>query len=194
LPAKLDKRKLSTKGRLFTRVFLTNLGTEAPSAASVALDFDRDIKFKTKGLKECAPASITGRPTQDAIAACKKARVGSGLATALGAGAAGPVTAFNGRKQGGSPTLLLHSVTVGLPVVLQGTLVHSPVGGRYGKRLNVPVSYAAGGPVPPGIVITDFSSPSSQRCSDGTFSFQGTFRYVNAATQVVQDQQTCATK
>lgn len=208
----MDDKQFSKKGTLYTRVFLDDVTPPVPSADHVDIDYPAEGKISTKRIPRCDPADIQGSNPQDAIAACKKAQVGQGSATAFGV-PAGPVSAFNGPKQGGNPTILLHSFTANVPIVLQGVISPSPVGPQYGQRLSVPVSTSAGGGVPPGIAITDFDTTVSKltkvkkkkkkkkkftyvsaRCTDGVAEFQGTFEYSNFPTQTVQTTQPCTQK
>lgn len=213
-PSKLDKKKFSKKGKLFTRTFISpdTIGTDPVTASTVFIDYDKNIKFNAKKIKKCKPEDIAGLDSAGATAACKKAKVGSGSATAFlgpGLSVSGPVDAFNGQKSGKNPTILLHS-NAAVPITLVGTLINAP-GKAYGKRLSVPVSISAGGPVPAGTGITDFSatvkkvtkfkkggkkkkvSYVSARCK-GSFKYQGTFMHTNGPTQVVSDTQSCKKK
>jgi hypothetical protein len=135
--------------------FTTNTAHTFPdvvpqTASNATVDFDKDFAFTSKGLPTCNPTKLANTTTDQALAACPgKRKVGSGDATlcsfagACGAapgGATGVVTAFNGTPSGGALSLLLHTRTsAGNTTVLDGTLVNSPVGGSFGKRLNVNV-------------------------------------------------------
>ena len=203
------RKKFSKKGTLRTRVFLTDILGTPPAADTVAVDFAAEGRITTKGIPVCDPALITGETTEDAIAACPDAQIGSGSDRAFDVAESGVVTAFNGPKAGGNATLLLHAFTVGFPIVLTGVIAPSPAGPQYGERLTVPVA-SPEGPVPPGIVITDFDTTVSKivkkkrkrkknrtrsyvsaRCTDGTAKFQGTFEHLNFPTQVVETTQPC---
>jgi hypothetical protein len=135
--------------------FTTNTTHTFPEAAlqtasNATVDFDRNFAFSAKGLPKCNPTKLLNTSTEAAVAACPGKRIlGSGDATlcnAAGAcgtapgGATGIVTPFNGQASGGSLSLLLHTRTsAGNTTVLDGTLVTSPLGGQFGKRLNVNV-------------------------------------------------------
>jgi hypothetical protein len=133
-------------------------------SSSVNVDFDNDFVFNTKGIPTCT-ATLTNTTTEQALAACGAAKVGAGSATINGAGAfanlAGVVTAFNGAPQGGLPVILLHARVSGAlntTSVLVGVLKPSPLGGDYGKRLEVTVPPLAGGQA----VITHFDTTVSR--------------------------------
>jgi hypothetical protein len=131
------------------------LGTPASQSAShTDLDLPKDYKFVPPAAT-CNPTSLTGTTTDQAKAACPGSQVGSGVAQlcntvagCAGTPGGGPVpatiTAFNGIKSGGNPTLVLHTKPNGVaqanaPVILTGTLIPSPLGGVYGKRLSVEI-------------------------------------------------------
>jgi hypothetical protein len=119
--------------------------TNQPTPASVNtdVDFDKALIFNTKPVKTCAASALTGTTTDQAIAACSSAKVGTGSARLNGV--SGPlnavVTAFNGAPVGGKPQILLHTRVSSPPLttVLVGTLDKSPAGAPYGSRLHVPI-------------------------------------------------------
>lgn len=119
-------------------------GTLTP-AANVVVDFDKDFAFDGGDLDQCNASQLAGTTTEAAKAICGDAEVGAGFATTCTAAQEcvnGPatVTAFNGRPSGGSLGLLLHTRIGGIvnnTLVLDGTLINSPLGSPYGKRLNV---------------------------------------------------------
>jgi hypothetical protein len=118
-----------------------------PSPSKNVLVFSRDFKITPGNLPQCNLASITGKDTAGARAACGGSIVGQGSAiqqTASGAKLNGVVTAFNGARSGGNPTIYLHvdfgptvptkpiltgtfsgtTLTVNVPFVPGTTLVH----------------------------------------------------------------------
>ena len=142
--------------------FTTNTIHDFPDATlqtayNATVDFDKDFAFTVKGLPTCNPTALFNTTTAQAQAACPgKRQVGSGDATtcsALGVCGipvqgstthGGIVTAFNGTPSGGNLSLLLHTkLAAGPTLVLDGTLIPSPLGGEYGKRLNVNVPNSA---------------------------------------------------
>ena len=123
--------------------------TLTPAAArDVKLKFDDDIKFTTKGLKTCKDSQIEQTTPQQALAACGKAKVGSGSATVCIVATPGSpcakfsavITAFNGTPKGKNPTILLHTRVDALSstVILVGTLKGGG-SGDFGTTLDVVV-------------------------------------------------------
>jgi hypothetical protein len=169
-PTKLDKKKYKKSVKLSIHTTTSGASGFGPTDAVKALpaetqtadiDFDKNIKFTTKGLPQCDPSLVSG-DTDAAKAACPDSIVGSG--TAVGNCVPNPsissvtptvVTAFNGVPNGGKPTIILQSVVhqqnpdgstgaylTTIPLI--GTLEKSPVSG-YGTRLHVPVDQLLGG-------------------------------------------------
>jgi hypothetical protein len=140
--------------------------TTSPAAVNTDVDFDKALIFNTKPVKTCPASKLTGVTTEQAIAACGSAKVGSG--TARLDGVVGPlnavVTAFNGAPVGGKPQILLHTrLPQPLPItqVLVGTLDKSPAGAPYGSRLHVPIpAVQIGGGAE---VITHFDTTVSKK-------------------------------
>ncbi len=144
---KLPKKKF-TKGVALT-VHTSTTGTAdvgpaplLPAQTQTAdIHFGKSFKFTSKGLPQCNqndPAIQSGT-TDQALALCADAQVGSGTATAEtllpppNDVVPVVVTAFNGIPQNGNPTIILHSRADSLdnttPLVgeLQGTTLHVPV-------------------------------------------------------------------
>lgn len=143
----------------------TNPGTQPGATKDVKLTFDDDIKFDTKGIPQCK-ANLEGTTPQQADAKCGKATVGSGSATACLGNPCTPlaasVRAYNGKPQGGNPTIVLHSYIQQLAVttVLTGTL-KSGGKGDFNKVLDVPVPNLPA-------VITDFKTTVGKTTKVGT--------------------------
>src|SRR5918994_3973490 len=152
-PANLSDQ-FSKNGTLRVNLFFSDIQGTPPALDVVDIHLPEEVKVTTKGLAECSPSQIEGQPPEAASAACNKAQVGNGLATALGLTAQGDALLFNGTKQNGNPTLLAHIFTANVPIVLVAEIQNSPLGSPYGKALHTPVSTSAGGAVPPGIVVT----------------------------------------
>jgi len=111
-------------------------------AASVAVDFDRNFAFNAGNKDECSAVELSNTDTATARARCGSSQVGDGFATTIGT--AGDITqetvsAFNGAASGRGLQLLLHVriTQANTTLVLPGNLVNSPLGGQYGKRLDV---------------------------------------------------------
>jgi hypothetical protein len=147
--------KFSKNGTIREHLFLSNIVGSPPALQTVDIHAPEELKFTTKKLKKCDPAAIGGQTPDAARAACRKAQIGQGQTAAFGIPGAGEVTLFNGTKQNGNPTVLFHTFTANVPIVLVSEIRNSPLGSPYGKVFHTPVSTAVGGGVPPGIVIED---------------------------------------
>jgi hypothetical protein len=113
-------------------------------ANRVRVYIDDDIKVNGRGLPSCDPDSLENTTTAQARAKCKSSMVGKGTSVAFIAGqknapANGTGTGFNGPKQGGRPTLIVHNYVPVLDrtVVLVGAL--KPGTGDFGTILDVNV-------------------------------------------------------
>src|SRR4029077_16456096 len=108
---------------------------------------DRDGRLSVGGLPTCAPESIAQASTEEARRICRGAIVGPGHIDAqvslarLPVPASSPLTLFNGPRQGGHPTVVLHARTT-----VPGTQTYAIVVPierqrgefRYHATLNVP--------------------------------------------------------
>lgn len=94
----------------------TTDGSLPPALRHVKVDFDRDGRLTTTGLPICAPASIEAAAPGEARRRCRGAIVGVGeIGAAVPMPDVGriqmnsPLTIFNGPRQGGKPTVVLHA-------------------------------------------------------------------------------------
>ena len=197
-----------------------------PPAERVELDLDKDLTINSKGVPTCDENEITTANVDAARDVCKKSVVGLGSASATCSAGAAPdipdvdVTAFNGRKQGKNPVILLHTVAdLGgveqiqiLPAVLKDAK-----GKKFGIRADIAVPPLAGGAC--SIVdfqVTlkeDFKSKGKKAkkkfgktfdyvtatCSDKKHQFASKFEYVqpndyNVASLEPTDKQGCKAK
>jgi hypothetical protein len=182
----------------------TNTLIDLPSEIKISTKAKIKKKGKTKKKKipECNPATIEGTTTADAVAACGKSQVGTGSAIADVGGIDLPatVTAFNGTKVNGNPSILLHSRVdaASLTTVLVGELRRGAGSAPYADQLNVPVPPLAGGAA----AIQQFGTTVQKKilkkvgyvtakCSDGSYSFRGTFDYSDAPQQTPTAEQAC---
>ncbi len=170
-PEKLSKKSFK-KATLKIETFTTNNanpGTPSNPATQpavvdkVTLGLDDDIKVNTKGVPTCNKNDVAGTTTGGAKAICGKAQVGQGSATACLAGGLGSsctvlpvvVTAFNGKPQGGNPTIILHSRVdsgaIHTTTVLVGVLKGGGTG-DFSKTLVVTV------PAIPATALTNFKT------------------------------------
>lgn len=166
-------------------------GGVPPAVRQVVLDFDRDGRLNVAGLPVCDPATLGESTPAEARARCGNAVVGSGRVAASIAQEGGPpivarsaLTIFNGPRQEGHPTAILHARTA-VPAV-QTFVVTVPIerrGGEYRYRTTVDVPPIAGGRG--AITHIDATvgrryrfrgskrSYASARCSDGVLRTHG---------------------
>jgi hypothetical protein len=131
----------------------TTNGSPPPALQRIQLEFDHDGRVSTAGLPVCAPSRIEAATPKQARSRCRGAIVGTGHLGATialpGLGAVdirAPLTLFNGPRQGGDPTVLIHTratypavETFVVPVRIERRR------GRYGYRTDFEVPRLAGG-------------------------------------------------
>jgi len=93
-------------------------GNVPPALQRAVVEFDRDGRLSMQGLATCDPSLLEEATPQEARERCPRAIVGSGHVGALIATEAGPpvyasslLTIFNGPRQEGHPTAILHART-----------------------------------------------------------------------------------
>jgi hypothetical protein len=123
-------------------------GDVPPALQQAVIGFDRDSRLSTQGLATCDPSLLEEATPQEARERCPRAIVGTGHVGALIATEAGsPVyassllTIFNGPRQEGHPTAILHARTT-VPAV-QNFVVTVPIerqrgGFRYRATIEIP--------------------------------------------------------
>lgn len=154
-PKKLGKKSF-TPAALEVTTALSNStvsdGVPVPTT-NVLIDFDKNARIFTKGVPTCKASQIQNTSTEIALQKCRRAKIGSGKATALLRVGTNvytvkqTVTAFNGAPQGGKPVVLLHTygtTPVQTTLVLIGKVSNYNKQG-YGPRLDVEVPLIAGG-------------------------------------------------
>lgn len=94
----------------------TTNGSLPPALEHVKLDFDRDGRLTTAGLPVCSPSELEGATPEQARTRCSGSIVGTGhlaaaipLAGLARIGMRSPLTIFNGPRQGGNPSVILHA-------------------------------------------------------------------------------------
>jgi hypothetical protein len=172
-----------------------------PSHTSV-INIDPDFKLTPGTIPRCAPASLTGKDTAGAKAACPRSIVGQGTSevhtltetTPL----FGTVTAFNGPPSGGNPMVLLHmdidrsTTSPILTAILRGNVL------------------TIQGPVTPGAVLTNLTTSInrqvslrkgqkrfffvSAKCSKRRWQSSATVFYTDGTQQTGSTTQTCQQK
>jgi hypothetical protein len=82
-----------------------------PPTVQSLITFPKDVAVEPGNLPECSRASLQGKSTAAAMAACPRSIVGGGnsVGKSLDGGTlTGVITAFNGVPSGGNPSLYLH--------------------------------------------------------------------------------------
>jgi hypothetical protein len=172
-------------------------GGVPPAVQQVVLDFDRDGRLNVAGLPACDPTALEESTPAEARARCGGALVGSGrVAASIAQDGAPPITAesvltiFNGPRQEGHPTAVLHARTT-VPAV-QTFVITVPIerrGGdfRYRTTVDVPPIAAGRG----AITHIDATvgrryrfkgskrSYTSARCSDGVLRTHGRLTFAD---------------
>ena len=161
------------------------------------LDFDRDGRLSTAGLPICQPSQLEEATPAEARSRCPKAIVGTGHVSALIVREAGPpilasspITLFNGPRQAGHPTVILHARTT-VPAtqnfVLTVPIEKRPGQYRYRATVDVPPIAAGRG----SLIHLDVKvgkryryrgaerSYTTARCGDGVFRTRGRFTFVD---------------
>jgi hypothetical protein len=173
-------------------------GSVPPPLQQVMLNFDRDGRLSTTGLPICQPSLLEDATPAEARSRCPNAIVGTGhisaliaLGTAAPILASSPITLFNGPRQEGHPTVILHARTT-VPAT-QTFVVTIPIekrGGLYRYRATVDVPPIAGGHG--SLVHLDVKvgkryryrgserSYTEARCGDGIFRTRGRFTFADS--------------
>jgi hypothetical protein len=172
-------------------------GTVPPALQQVVLEFDRDGRLSTAGLPICQPALLEEATPAEARGRCPKAIVGTGHVSTLIGGEGGsaiqadsPLTLFNGPRQAGSPTVILHArTTVPAPQTFVLTVPLEKRAGlfRYRATIDVPPIAAGRGT----LIHLDVKvgkryryrgserSYTAARCGDGIFRTHGRFTFAD---------------
>lgn len=131
----------------------TTDGTIPPALEHVKLDFDRDGHLTTAGLPTCPASKLESASTEQARSRCSGSIVGTGhISAAVSlAGLARinmtvPLTIFNGTREDGNPTAVLHAQA---PFPISETyVIVAPIERRqgiYGYRTEFDIPPIAGG-------------------------------------------------
>jgi hypothetical protein len=170
-------------------------GSVPPALQRAVVEFDRDGRLTTGGLAVCDPARLQEATPEEGRARCRAAIVGTGHLGVLIEREAGPpydvsapLTLFNGPREGGHPTVILHTRTT-VPAT-QNFVIVIPVerrSGRYRYRATVdvpPISAGRGSLVHIDVEIGRRyrfrgarRSYVSARCSDNVLSTRGRFSF-----------------
>jgi hypothetical protein len=158
--------KHSKAGTLYTRLFLEDFGDSPSSAGVFDIHAPEELKFNTKRLAQCDPATIRGQSPDNARALCDDSFLGLGDATVYAGGVlvGAEVSLFNGTRSNGFPTVLFHSSAGGGPVIIS-EMQDSPLPG-FGTLFHSLVAQGAGGPVPNATPIVDTDFTLSKKYKD----------------------------
>lgn len=170
-------------------------GSVPPPLEQAVVDFDRDGRLSTGGLPVCQPSLLENATPAEARGRCPGAIVGTGHVDALIGGegqapveAGSLLTLFNGPRQDGHPTVILHArTTVPAPQTFVITVpIEKRRGGfRYRATVDVPPIAAGHG----SITHLDVKvgkrysfqgskrSYTSARCGDGILRTHGRFTF-----------------
>jgi hypothetical protein len=131
----------------------TTDGSQPPALRHIELDFDRDGRLTAAGLPACRPADLESASPGQARKRCRGAIVGTGSIAAEvplpGEGRidlTSKLTLFNGPRQDGDPTVILHARA--LAPVSETYVVVIPIerrSGIYGYHVEFDVPPIAGG-------------------------------------------------
>jgi hypothetical protein len=123
-------------------------GSVPPALQQAVIGFDRDGRLSTRGLAICDPSLLEEATPQEARERCPRAIVGTGHVGALIAMQSGPplrasslLTIFNGPRQEGHPTAILHARTTVPAVqnfVITVPIERRPGGYRYRATIDIP--------------------------------------------------------
>jgi hypothetical protein len=173
----------------------TRSGAVPPALQQAVIEFDRDGRMSTGGLAKCAPEQVADSSPEAARVACRAAIVGRGRVEALVAlpgqpavEAESPLTLFNGPRQGGGATVVVHAQMTS--PALQTFAILVPVerrAGRFRYRATLDVPAIAGGAGALTRVAAKVGrrytsqgkrrSYVSARCSDSVLETRGRFTF-----------------
>jgi len=196
-PRELPRRAFSPIDfRGHADIAATNGGVPAALQQAV-IDFDRDGRLSTGGLAVCPPGALEEATPREARDRCPNAIVGAGHVAALVAPPGQPtvrarsaLTLFNGPRQEGKPTVVLHArmtepavqnFAVVIPIerrrgdfAYRATIDVPPIAGGFGALTHIDVRvgkrYRFGGVE---------RSYASARCSDGILHTHGRFSFAD---------------
>lgn len=170
------------------------VGVKPPALRQARIDFDRDGRLDVGQLPACPLERVANASTSEARQACAGALVGTGKVEAVVAFADGPVpvssplTIFNGPRQAGNPTVILHARTPApapQTFAILAPIEQRPGGFRYRVILDFPriaeglgaityVEATIGRRFKVGGVRRSYVSA---RCSDGVLETHGRFTF-----------------
>jgi hypothetical protein len=177
----------------------------------LAIDLDDGMRYVTNGLDRCR-RSLVASTTQFALNWCGSSRVGSGTANVCAylapdgcTNLTATITAFNGPPTpAGAPTIILHTRigSVGLTRIITATVVESPLGGDYGRRIamKIPQMLGMGAMTYARLTLRKRflvgegrRSLIQARCHDADLelNYSAAFEYADDDSDTVTDEQSC---
>ena len=171
-------------------------GGKPVALTEVAVDFDRDGRLSAGGLPVCPAARVAEAGPREARQTCGGAIVGTGHFEALvdlpggTAVASSALTIFNGPRQEGNPTVILHA-RIAVPATQTFAIVvpieRRPGAFRYRARLALPpIAGGLGAVTHVDVRVGRYFSVDGQRrsyvaarCSDGILHTHGRFSFVD---------------
>jgi len=215
-PSKVPKK--TYKGGALTTNLVTSYtkpGNNFPGGAveRTQLFLDKNWKISPGAAKKCSASQLANKNMKQAMKACGKAKVGTGMATASANGqftVRGCVLLFNGQPKGGKPTLQIFTrVQVSNPSSISCTNPSSNTKGNatilltgvlkdasspYGKVLDVNhITQAAAFPLEVFKTTIKKGNYISARCKAGnkTWNMKVVWTYNNSAKRTVKRTQPC---
>lgn len=169
-------------------------GSRPVALRQAIVDFDADGRLSVSGLPSCAPAQIENATTEEARQTCKGAIVGQGRIEAVIALSNGlievgsPLTIFNGPRQEGNPTAVLHAHITSPGTQTFAILVPiERIRGEFRSRARLDLPLIAAGLGSLSLVEVELGrrykfqgrqrSYVSARCGDGILRTRGYFRF-----------------
>jgi hypothetical protein len=176
----------------------TKDGTTPPPLQSILFLIDRNGHLETRGLPVCQPGKLANTTVEQARAACKNAIVGTGTVKAIitlpgqpPVPSTSPLTFFNGSRQGGNATVVIHAyTTVPEPTTyVVVTTIEKVHKGRFGYQVSTDIPSIAGGYG--SLTAGSFKIKrvynykghtygyTSARCTDGVLQARGRFTFTD---------------
>jgi hypothetical protein len=202
-PTKLSKKEYKPVSLFSGVITRTTVDGTQSNPASEYISYPKNIKFDFNAGDVCTSLPPSGSTPDQAKAACPKSSfLGSGSARVERPNLpSNPiadivVSVFRGPDKKGiqlhtySPTLLAASPTV------QGNIVKSNAGGKFGQALSVPNS-----PVTGSLMISEFNATISKsskavlaRCKSKKMVFQRKVTYADGSSETAEVEQKCKQK
>jgi hypothetical protein len=210
-PSKLPKQKYKTVKFLNGVTTLdadNNPVIPAEATEEVYIDYDDDIKISLGGIPECS-TSLAGTTTEQAEELCGPGAPGGNAKMSSSGSAKARIPSFPAPNNevtdftvtvfhGVGNQLLLHAysptLTSANTQVVDSSIINSPLGGDFGKRLSVPNAPDVAGD---NGALVAFNATLSKgikaRCHDGNkkLNYKAQFVYDDDSSDTTSDKQSC---